>query len=251
VATESRRSIRDPSTTLASLTAACVRWPTTSLAAPASARGMDADFSWSWQPVQPMPHALQRTLTAERHDPDESSTTTVRRQEARHLGPAQEGAGVAGAAVCRKNFIQSVFEPLEVQPEAGWCMIGGDGRYSRSHQVIQTAIRHGGGQRLSGACWSGQGGTLDPRRQQLSSASTGPAAALVPVGQPQPRAGLTRTSASSTTSPMAAPRPRAIAERDLCARTEDDRPLPVTVEAADVDLRPHRLDQRSGPWRSR
>ena len=128
----------------------------------------------------------------------------VRRPEARHIRPAQEGAGLPAAQLCRE------FHPVDFRFHRGFRRQGtGDRRRRPLFQPRGDPDRHphGGGKRLRLASSSGAAASFRRRPPRTSSANTRRSAASS-FRQATIPAARTRISASSTTSAMAARRPK-------------------------------------------
>ena len=111
------------------------------------------------------------------------ATTPYRRPEARHLGPAQEGAGLPAAELCRELRPVDLRRARRLQGQDA-----GDRRRRPllQREVIQTAIRMAAANGF-GKVMVGQGGILStpaasPRHPQVQGVRR-----HHPVGQPQSR----------------------------------------------------------------
>ena len=135
--------------------------------------GMKADCFLGRQRGKPMPNSIARCLRTGRmsHDQHRRRPSPIAGPEARHLGPAQEGAGVPAAALCRE------LRPVDLRRAARasqgkTLVIGGDGRYLQPRGRSRQAIAHGRRQRLRPGAWSGRAASCRRRPPRTSSAST-------------------------------------------------------------------------------
>ena len=112
------------------------------------------------------------------------STKPYRRPEARHLRPAQEGAGLPAGELCRE--LHPVDLRLGSRGFAGKTLvIGGDGRYF-NREVIQIAIRMAAANGF-GSVMVGQGGILSTPAASQHHPQVQGLRRHHPVGQPQSR----------------------------------------------------------------
>jgi phosphoglucomutase len=111
-----------------------------------------------------------------------------------------------------ENFIQSVFDAVERDPEST-LVIGGDGRF-HNRVVIQQAIRMAAANRY-GRVLVGQGGILSTPAASNLIRKYGASGGLILSASHNP--GGTAISASSTTSPTADPRPKPSPRRSSSA----------------------------------
>ena len=127
----------------------------------------------------------------------------LRRPEARHLGPAQEGPALPAAELRARTSSSRSSTAWRASP-GKTLVIGGDGRYY-NREVIQIALKMAAANGF-GRVLVGRAASSRPPPPATSSASTTPSAASSsrPATTPAARP---RTSASSTTSATAARRP--------------------------------------------
>ena len=169
----------------------------------------------------------------------------LRRPEAGHLGPAQEGAALPAAE------LRAELHPVDLRQPGG--LRGQDAGDRRRRPLLQPRghpdrAEDGRRQRLRPGAGRPAAASSRPPPPATSSASTAPSAASSsrPATTPAARP---RTSASSTTSATAARRPSASPRRSTPARKEIDEYRILDAPDLDLDTARHpdaRRDDRRG-----